>query len=280
MRKRPGDSYCQDETRGNVPTEMSTTSRHPLSLDKVDIDAEHARFVNGRRLFPRRDTRNAIPFLRPSGGGSARSDLVEVSAALKRALDVLLVVAAAPLWIPLYAAVAFAILAFDGAPVHYRDPRVGLRGQPLHLLKFRSMCIGADQQLVALISRSPAALDEYTRFQKLKKDPRVTRIGRFIRRYSIDELPQLLHVLSGELSLVGPRPLTRPEIEQAYRHRAGELLSVRPGLTGLWQSSGRSDLTLEERARLDLAYVANHSIGTDVRILVATLLHVFKGNGV
>lgn len=200
-------------------------------------------------------------------------------AAFKRALDVVLVVVSAPIWVPLYGLVAIAILAVDGPPIHYRDRRVGRGGRPVALLKFRSMHVDAAAKLTAMLQRDRAAYEEFATYSKLRSDPRVTRIGGVIRRFSLDELPQLLQVLRGQLSLVGPRPLTWTEIQAAYGERAGELLSVRPGLTGLWQCSGRSNLTLQERAAFDLRYVTERGPLFDIRILASTIPQLLWGSG-
>jgi lipopolysaccharide/colanic/teichoic acid biosynthesis glycosyltransferase len=199
--------------------------------------------------------------------------------ASKRALDLFVVGALAPLWLPLYALISVAILVFDGPPVHYRDHRVGRGGRDLVILKFRSMHLNAKDDLAALLAAEPALEMEFFRFAKLHTDPRLTRIGRFLRRLSLDELPQLLRVLHGDMSLVGPRPITRREINRFYGNAAGEVLSVLPGLTGLWQISGRSLLSCDERALLDLQYVRDRSFGRDLTILFKTIPKVLSGHG-
>ena len=251
------------------PVRQATTPAQRTSLEHLPLD--------GRRTA----ARAAVPSAFADGGSGRRVVAGErLYCSTKRVTDVALVLAFAPLWIALYALVVLSILLVDGRPVHYRDRRVGLGGRPLRLLKFRSMRTGADAELAALLDRDPAAFEEFARYKKLRQDPRVTRLGRMIRRFSIDELPQLVHVLIGDLSLVGPRPLTQPEIASAYGERGPELLSVRPGLTGLWQAFGRSDLTLEERAKLDLRYVTDRSLLLDMRILIATIPKVIKGSGI
>jgi exopolysaccharide production protein ExoY len=197
----------------------------------------------------------------------------------KRALDVFVVGALAPLWLPLYALISVAILVFDGAPVHYRDHRVGKDGRDLVIIKFRSMRLNARDDLAGLLAAEPALEVEFSRFAKLHTDPRLTRIGRFLRRLSLDELPQLLRVLRGDMSLVGPRPITHREVIRFYGNAATELLSVTPGLTGLWQISGRSLLSCDERALLDLQYVRERSFGRDLTILVKTIPKVVSGHG-
>jgi exopolysaccharide production protein ExoY len=197
----------------------------------------------------------------------------------KRAIDVFVVVGLAPIWVPAYGVASLAIVVLDGRPIHYRDRRVGMGGRDLELLKFRTMRVNARHDLEAMLERDPEMEAEFRRFAKLRSDPRLTPMGRIMRRLSLDELPQLLHVLQGTMSLVGPRPLTGLEIEEFYGDAAGELLSVPPGLTGLWQISGRSLLSFDRRVPLDLAYVRNRSLSLDLKILVRTLPKVVSGHG-
>jgi lipopolysaccharide/colanic/teichoic acid biosynthesis glycosyltransferase len=162
----------------------------------------------------------------------------------------------------------------DGGPVFYLQERVGAGGRPFRMVKFRSMSADADKQTAALTSANEAAGPLF----KMRKDPRVTAIGAVLRRYSLDELPQLLNVIAGSMSLVGPRPPLVREVE-TYGPDARRRLMVRPGMTGLWQVSGRSDLSWEETIRLDLRYVENWSIALDAMILWKTVSAVVKGRG-
>jgi lipopolysaccharide/colanic/teichoic acid biosynthesis glycosyltransferase len=158
--------------------------------------------------------------------------------------------------------------------VLYRQARVGVNGRPFTMLKFRSMVVGADRLLADL-----TALNEGNEVLfKLKHDPRVTRIGTVLRRYSLDELPQLVNVVRGEMSLVGPRPPLPSEVD-TYDAIAVRRLRLRPGLTGLWQVSGRSHLSWEESLRLDLRYVDNWSMALDLSILMRTWRAVLAGDG-
>lgn len=190
---------------------------------------------------------------------------------MDRAVAVLLLLLAAPV----FAIVALAVLLEDRGPVFFRQERVGANGIPFRMIKFRTMVVGADTRRAEL-----AALNEVeggTLF-KMSRDPRVTRIGATLRRYSIDELPQLLNVLGGSMSLVGPRP-PLPEEVATYAADARRRLLVRPGMTGLWQVSGRSDLSWEEAVRLDLRYVENWSPALDLTILWKTVGAVLTGRG-
>jgi exopolysaccharide biosynthesis polyprenyl glycosylphosphotransferase len=177
---------------------------------------------------------------------------------------------------PLLLAISILVKLSSPGPVYYRQTRAGVNGRPFLLLKFRSMRVGADREKASL-----APLNEMTGpVFKLTHDPRVTPIGKFLRRHSLDELPQLLNVLRGEMSLVGPRPLPIDEVKQfsddAHRRR----LSVKPGLTCLWQVGGRSDISdFREWVRLDLAYIDRWSLWLDFKILLATVPVVLFGKG-
>jgi exopolysaccharide biosynthesis polyprenyl glycosylphosphotransferase len=192
--------------------------------------------------------------------------LTRFQAAAKRACDVLFSGLGLLLLLPLFAVVALAIKATSPGPVVFKQERIGLRGRPFTLRKFRTMVVGADLLLANLRDRNEADGPLF----KLRQDPRVTRIGGLLRRYSIDELPQLINVLKGEMSLVGPRPPLAEEVA-LYEEWQLDRLEVRPGITGLWQVSGRSELSFEDYVRLDLFYVENWSIAYDLFILSKTI---------
>ncbi|MCM3846427.1 sugar transferase [Pseudonocardia sp. DR1-2] len=173
---------------------------------------------------------------------------------------------------PLFVLVAAAVKSVDGGPVFFRQERVGTHGRTFGMLKFRSMCIDAESLRNALVPDGEGPLF------KMRHDPRVTRVGAFLRRYSVDELPQLLNVLGGSMSLVGPRPPLPHEVA-AYADDARRRLLVKPGMTGLWQVSGRSSLTWEESIRLDLRYVENWTPALDLLILWKTVGAVLGGRG-
>jgi exopolysaccharide biosynthesis polyprenyl glycosylphosphotransferase len=177
------------------------------------------------------------------------------------------------LW-PLFILVAVLIKFDSRGPVFYRAERIGLNGKPFAMLKFRSMVVDAEKRRFGLVGRNDGAGPLF----KLRKDPRVTRVGRWIRRLSIDELPQLVNVLLGHMSIVGPRPPLRSEVA-AYSGEVHRRLLVKPGITGLWQVSGRSNLPWEESVRLDLYYVENWSLIQDLLIIWRTIGVVFKGTG-
>jgi len=190
----------------------------------------------------------------------------------KRLFDVVGAVLALLLAAPVMALIALAIKIEDRGPVVFKQIRVGLKGQPFGFYKFRSMGVDAEQRLAQLQNEGNGVLF------KMKSDPRVTRVGRLIRRLSLDELPQLLNVLQGQMSLVGPRPALPREVA-LYQQDVHRRLDVRPGLTGLWQVSGRSDLSWDDTVRLDLYYVDNWSLLQDLMIVTRTVGAVLHPRG-
>lgn len=197
---------------------------------------------------------------------------------LKSALDRVLILLSLPLTLPLFLIICLWIkLDSPGAIIHRRRV-LGVRGQPFDAFKFRTMVTNADEVLEKLFASQPALREEYMRTWKLKNDPRTTRVGRLLRRASLDELPQVLNVLAGQMSLVGPRMIAPSEIE-LYGQWWMNLLTVKPGITGPWQVLGRSNLPYDERVRLSMRYIRNHSLWLDVQILYQTIGAVVKGTG-
>ncbi len=178
---------------------------------------------------------------------------------------------------PILAWIIYSIRA-DGGPALYRQTRVGFGGQRFHCFKFRSMIVNSDQVLKEYLARNPEAAAEWQRDVKLRHDPRITNIGAFLRKTSLDELPQLLNVIRGDMSLVGPRPIVPAEIER-YGADIGYYYQVRPGVTGLWQVSGRNDVDYPTRVRLDCWYVKNWTFWHDVAILFKTIPALVTGRG-
>jgi exopolysaccharide biosynthesis polyprenyl glycosylphosphotransferase len=193
---------------------------------------------------------------------------------VKRAADIVLTSVGLVLVSPIMIAIALAIKLGDGGPVIFRQIRVGLDGSAFTMFKFRSMRINAEERLAELRALHP---DMGTLF-KLEDDPRITRVGKLLRKYSLDELPQLFNVIQGSMSLVGPRPPLQSEVD-SYEHHARRRLLVTPGLTGLWQVSGRSLLSWEETVRLDLRYVENWTLTLDLLIIWRTLFAVIAKRG-
>jgi lipopolysaccharide/colanic/teichoic acid biosynthesis glycosyltransferase len=179
---------------------------------------------------------------------------------------------------PLMGVIALLIWRRDGSPILFGHYRIGQHGLLFRCLKFRSMYRDSDRMLRELLERDPAARAEWERDRKLRDDPRVTPIGNLLRRTSLDELPQLINVLRGEMSLVGPRPITLDELPR-YGQVRWHYLSVRPGMTGLWQVSGRNDTTYAERVELDRIFVEDSSLRMRLGILLRTLRVVVLGSG-
>jgi lipopolysaccharide/colanic/teichoic acid biosynthesis glycosyltransferase len=178
--------------------------------------------------------------------------------------------------LPLMLMIAAAVMLTSKGPAWYRQERVGRSGASFVIYKFRTMHVGADRRLGELLAAH--GLDEVTPFFKVHADPRITRLGSFLRKSSLDELPQLFNVLLGDMNLVGPRPQTPAEVA-TYDERAYDRLMVRPGMTGLWQVSGRSHLGVQESLDLDLSYVRDRSPWLDLKILAKTPLAVFAKDG-
>lgn len=188
-------------------------------------------------------------------------------------LALALLVALAPLLLALAS-----LIRRDGGPATFVHYRVGCGGRLFRCIKFRTMRPNAERALRELLEREPSLAAEWDRCQKLAADPRVTSLGRWLRRSSLDELPQLLNVVRGEMALVGPRPITVAELRR-YGPVRWQYLSVPPGMTGLWQVSGRSGTGYEQRVALDERYVRTRSAWLDCRILAKTVLVVLKGDG-
>jgi exopolysaccharide production protein ExoY len=190
---------------------------------------------------------------------------------IKRGIDAVLtaamLVVASPVMIVLWG-----LVKLDGGPGFYGHVRIGRKGREFRCLKFRSMVVDADAVLNCHLAKNPAARAEWEATQKLAWDPRVTWIGRFLRESSLDELPQLINVLVGNMSLVGPRPVVQAELTRFYGPEDQKAyLSIRPGVTGLWQVSGRSDVAYARRVALDTEYVRSASLSLDVNILWRTI---------
>ncbi|MPQ57133.1 undecaprenyl-phosphate galactose phosphotransferase WbaP [Duganella sp. FT27W] len=188
---------------------------------------------------------------------------------LKRAFDVFCSTLLLAMTSPLFLWVAIQVKLGGGGGVFFGHMRIGQDGVPFPCYKFRTMAVNADVLLKELLANDPVAREEWERDFKLKNDPRVTKIGRFLRKTSLDELPQLWNVLKGQMSLVGPRPVIQAELER-YGDQVGYYLEARPGITGLWQTSGRNDVSYETRVNLDAWYVKNWSLFTDLVILIRT----------
>ena len=219
------------------------------------VDAEAIRLLLVRVVRPKR--RTALP------GGSP---LDRAYTLLNQATALVLIILLAPVFVY----VAWRIWREDGAPVTFAHYRVGQRGRLFRCFKFRTMVRRADVVLAALLASDPAARAEWERDQKLRNDPRITAIGALLRKTSLDELPQLFNMLRGDMHLVGPRPVTVPELAR-YGSRKRHYLSVRPGLTGLWQVSGRNNTTYQARVQFDADYVERRNPLFDLWIVARTV---------
>ena len=198
---------------------------------------------------------------------------------VKTAFDYILTLVGAVFIIPLFFYIAYRIKKEDPGPVFFAHTRIGKDGKPFPCYKFRSMVVNSQEMLQKYLVKNPAAREEWERDFKLKDDPRVTPIGKFLRSTSLDELPQIFNVLRGEMSLVGPRPVIQEELDKYYGETAKLYCTVKPGITGLWQVSGRSDIGYDERVALDAKYIKYRSMWGDIVILWKTIGVVLMKKG-
>jgi Undecaprenyl-phosphate galactose phosphotransferase WbaP len=197
----------------------------------------------------------------------------------KRVFDVVGALCALVVLSPLFLVLAILVKRQDGGPIGYSQIRIGREGVPFRCLKFRTMARNADALLASWQKENPELYEEYQKSYKLRDDPRVTRLGKWMRRTSLDELPQLINILRGEMSFVGPRPVVEKELIDYYGPSAQLYMRVRPGLTGLWQVSGRSNTGYEERIAFDEWYILNWSVWYDLIILAQTFVAIASGHG-
>jgi lipopolysaccharide/colanic/teichoic acid biosynthesis glycosyltransferase len=194
---------------------------------------------------------------------------------VKRAGDVVFALSILTLGAPVFIALACLVKASSRGPVFYVQQRIGRDYKKFGCIKFRTMRKDSDKILASILANSPELNHEFSKDFKLKNDPRITLIGRFLRRSSLDELPQFLNVLRGEMSVVGPRPIVKAELNR-YGHHMNEVLAVRPGMTGLWQVSGRNNLSYRQRVRLDLRYARTRNFAMDLKIVLRTVMVVLN----
>jgi exopolysaccharide production protein ExoY len=207
--------------------------------------------------------------------GISREGSQPVGGIVKRLIDIFIATTALLLLLPVFAITALLVGISGRGPVIFGHMRVGYAGVPFMCFKFRTMVVDANAVLKAYLDQNPDAAREWQETRKLKYDPRVTPIGSFLRKLSLDELPQLWNVLKGDMSCVGPRPVTAEEFTR-YGAHAITYLSARPGVTGLWQTTGRNTLHYDERVALDVAYVLNWSIWLDLKIILRTIPAVMR----
>jgi len=255
----------------NIPPPGADRSQRPRRAFFELRDAiETASFDGSAQLIKKQHAP-----LRLSGSGI---DQAAPEYVLKRAFDIVGSLALLIFAGPLMAFIALLVWCSQGGPVLFRQERIGLNGRPFRIIKFRTMKVNADKSLNATLADNQALSNEWSNCQKMTLDPRVTRLGHVLRLSSVDELPQLFNVLKGEMSLVGPRPIVAEEAAR-YGHYFNQYCSVRPGLTGLWQVSGRNDTTYRRRVALDVCYSSRRSLGFDLLILFKTIPAVLTARG-
>lgn len=197
----------------------------------------------------------------------------------KRLFDIIFSLGALISLSPLFLFIALAIAVTSPGKVTYGHLRVGRGGKPFKCYKFRTMYIDAEKRLHEILNANPEMKVEWEKSFKLKNDPRITPLGRFLRKTSLDELPQFWNVLRGHLSVVGPRPVVAEELNQFFGDKAKTVLKIRPGVTGPWQVSGRNDTTYETRVQMDTHYVATHSLWVDLRLIGKTIYCMLTRKG-
>lgn len=198
---------------------------------------------------------------------------------LKRIFDIVFSIIVIMFLFPFFLLIALIIRATSPGPAIYYQNRIGRGGKHFKCYKFRTMLPDADARLDEILASHPDIKREWDTNHKLKNDPRITSIGRFLRQTSLDELPQFWNVLKGDLSVVGPRPVVEEELTKHFGDKANIILTIRPGITGIWQVSGRSDTTYAKRIALDEHYIKTRSLLLDCKIIVITIYTLFSKNG-
>lgn len=222
---------------------------------------------------------NETALVQPQQYIPEKTDSLLIGKKFKRLIDILGGIVGTIVLIPLTIGIAIAnLICKDNGPIFYSQYRMGKNGKLFKMYKYRSMVVGADEKLKKYLEENEEARKEYKKYKKLKHDPRVTKVGEFIRKTSLDEFPQFINVLKGDMSLVGPRPYLEREKEDMngyYKY----ITTCKPGLTGLWQISGRSDVDFATRIDLDMQYYYNHSLKGDIKILFKTAMKLVKREG-
>lgn len=222
---------------------------------------------------------NETALVQPQQYIPEKTDSLLIGKIFKRLIDILGGIVGTIVLIPLTIGIAIAnLICKDNGPIFYSQYRMGKNGKLFKMYKYRSMVVGADEKLKKYLEENEEARKEYKKYKKLKHDPRVTKVGEFIRKTSLDEFPQFINVLKGDMSLVGPRPYLEREKEDMngyYKY----ITTFKPGLTGLWQISGRSDVDFVTRIDLDMQYYYNHSLKGDIKILFKTAMKLVKREG-
>ena len=205
--------------------------------------------------------------------------ILRIETILKRFIDIIGSIVGIVCLIPLTIIIWIANLIMkDNGPIFYTQERIGKNGKIFKMYKYRSMVVGADEKLKEYLEKNEEARKEYAEYKKLKNDPRITKIGAFLRKTSLDEFPQFINILKGEMSLVGPRPYL-PREKEEINGFFNYIMSCKPGLTGFWQVHGRSDVTFTDRLDMDMKYYYNHNLKMDIKILKDTVVNVIKKEG-
>ena len=212
--------------------------------------------------------------------GKQRSNrIIKIENGLKRGIDILGGICGTLILIPLTIGIWIANkLVKDNGPIFYTQTRIGKDGKLFKMYKYRSMVVGADEILKTYLEENEEARKEYKKYKKLKNDPRITKIGKILRKTSLDEFPQFINVLKGDMSLVGPRPYLlreKEEINGFFKY----ITSCKPGITGLWQTRGRSNTTFTDRLTMDMEYYQNHTLKQDMKLIYRTIRNVIKKEG-
>lgn len=207
------------------------------------------------------------------------ADITVKHVPIKRIFDIVFSFTALTIGFPLFAIVALLVRFSSKGNIIYSHERIGRGGKAFRCYKFRTMHPHADQRLKDILAKDAKLKEEWEQNHKLKDDPRITFIGKFLRKTSMDELPQFWNVLKGDLSVVGPRPVVRAEVLKCYGPKAAKILSVRPGLTGLWQISGRNNTSYSKRIQLDETYIDTHSLALDCQIIAKTVPAILASKG-
>lgn len=281
----PEDMRCLfASVAARQPKAMALLLQRVGKAQDVDVITEASRYFSSTLVVPAFGGNFRVHWLTPRDLGNAVGLLVRQNLRdrrrlfVKRCLDIGLCLLGSALLLPLGAVLALIIKLDSPGPVFYRQTRIGRGGREIRIFKFRTMVCDADRVLRDMLSSDAGLRAEWACDRKLKCDPRVTRVGRLLRKLSLDELPQLLNVVTGDMSLVGPRPIVRAEVKK-YGPVFDEYCMVRPGITGLWQVSGRNNTTYEERVNFDQYYINNWSVWMDLWIMCKTVPVVILGHG-
>lgn len=261
-------SMALNRSAVELPKSMHTT-KHDSALADAQVSGGSPFFSAGSSLSER-ELITIVSDLAVPASDTNRS--------VARILDILVATGLLVLLSPVLALVALAAAISSPGPIIFKHKRIGLNGREFDCYKFRSMRIDAEAHLSALLDKNAELRQEWNRNQKLENDPRITAIGRFLRLTSIDELPQLINVIRGDMSLVGPRPIIRAEVPR-YGRYITTYISVRPGITGIWQVSGRNTLSYRRRVAADVLYARSKSLWLDLKILLMTIPAVITGRG-